>query len=141
MDQEVKTGISVVMAAVMLVIILATLGMWGCPRYNVWKEGLGGQAELARAEQNRMIKIEEAKATKESATMLALAEVERAKGVAEANTIISESLKGEIGEAYLRYLWIEGLKDSSGERIYIPTEAGMPILEARPGAKLTVGGE
>jgi hypothetical protein len=123
MDQEVKTGISVVMAAVMLVIILATLGMWGCPRYN------------------RMIKIEEAKATKESATMLALAEVERAKGVAEANTIIGESLKGEIGEAYLRYLWIEGLKDSSGERIYIPTEAGMPILEARPGAKLTVGGE
>ncbi len=57
------------------------------------------------------------------------AEVERAKGAAEANRIIGESLKGN--ESYLRYLWITGLKDGNGERIYIPTEAGIPILEAK----------
>lgn len=56
------------------------------------------------------------------------AEVERAKATAEANRIIGESLKNN--EAYLSYLWIQGLKDGTGERIYIPTEAGLPILEA-----------
>jgi len=64
----------------------------------------------------------------ESAKSLAQAEVERAKGVAEANEIIGESLKGN--ESYLHYLWIMGLQDGSSEVIYIPTEANMPILEA-----------
>lgn len=60
--------------------------------------------------------------------MLAAAEVERAKGVAEANRIIGESLKNN--EGYLRYLWIQGLQDGSSEVIYVPTEASLPILEA-----------
>jgi hypothetical protein len=54
--------------------------------------------------------------------------VERAIGVAEANEIIGESLREN--EAYLRYLWINGLHDGSSEVIYIPTEANLPILEA-----------
>jgi regulator of protease activity HflC (stomatin/prohibitin superfamily) len=87
-----------------------------------------GRAEFAKAEQNRRIKIEEAKANLESQKFNAEAEVERAKGVAESNRIIGEGLKNN--EAYLRYLWIKGLNDGSGEVIYIPTEAGLPILEA-----------
>jgi len=102
--------------------------MWGCPKYNVWQKGLAGQAELKKAEWNRQIAIKEAGAKRESATMLAAAEVERAKGVAEANQIIGESLKEN--EAYLRYLWIMGLQDGSSEIIYVPTEANLPILEA-----------
>ncbi|UCF13227.1 MAG: hypothetical protein JSW06_02940 [Thermoplasmatales archaeon] len=39
-----------------------------------------------------------------------------------------ESLKQN--EAYLRYLWIQGLHDGSSEVIYIPTEANLPILES-----------
>ena len=70
----------------------------------------------------------EAKAEKDSAVELAKAEIERAKGVAEANQIIGDSLKGN--SDYLRYLWIEGLHDDSAEVIYVPTEAGLPILEA-----------
>ena len=67
---------------------------------------------------------------KESAKMLGEAEVERARGVAEANKIIGESLHNN--EAYLRYLWINGLKDNghAPQVIYVPTEAGLPILEA-----------
>jgi hypothetical protein len=106
-------------------------GMWGCPKYEVWQQGLKGQAELARAEQNRQIAINEAKALKESAQFKADAEITRAKGVAEANKIIGDSLKGN--EAYLRYLFIDMLNETGGdgrETIYIPTEAGMPILEA-----------
>src|SRR5438105_4939893 len=79
-------------------------GMWGCPQYNVWQQGLAGNAELKRAEFNRQVAIQEAKAKEESAKHLAQAEIYRAQGVAQANVIIGESLKGN--EAYLRYLWI-----------------------------------
>jgi regulator of protease activity HflC (stomatin/prohibitin superfamily) len=56
----------------------------------------------------------------------AQAEVERAKGVAEANRIIGESLKGN--SEYLRYLQIDAIRNSKGEKVYIPTEGGLPIL-------------
>jgi len=99
-----------------------------------------GRGKLLEAESSKKIQIEDAKGRNEAAKLEAetkvkiaqaeaQAEVERAKGVAEANRIIGESLKGN--EAYLRYLWIIGLKDGKGERVYIPTEAGMPILEAK----------
>lgn len=120
--------ISGVTLGVSVLVGLVFLGMWGCPQYNVWQRGLAGQAELKQAEWNRQILIREAEAKKDSATMLAAAEVERAKGVAEANTIIGQSLKEN--EAYLRYLWIQGLQDGSSEIIYVPTEANLPILEA-----------
>lgn len=87
-----------------------------------------GEAEYARAEQNRRIKVLEAQALKDSAKLQAEAEVERAKGVAEANKIIGDSLKDN--EQYLRYLWINGLNDGKNDVIYVPTEAGLPILEA-----------
>ncbi len=89
---------------------------------------MDGQAELKQAEWNRQIKVREAEARKDSAVFEADAEILRAKGVAEANKIIGKSLQGN--EAYLRYLWIQGLQDGSSETIYIPTEANLPILEA-----------
>ena len=90
---------------------IVCLSMWGCPRYEVYSQNMQGEAELARASQNRQIKIREAEAAAEAARLLAEAEIERAKGVAEANRIIGESLKGN--EAYLRYLWIQGLQEGS----------------------------
>ena len=109
-------------------VILIALGMAGCPVYNVWQKGLSGKASLKQAEWDRQIAVKEAQAKTQSATYLAEAEVERAKGVAEANKIIGNSLKGN--DAYLRYLWIQGLQDGSSEVIYIPTEANLPLLEA-----------
>ena len=113
-----------------LFIAISALGMWGCPRYNVYEQSLKGEAELARATQNRQIIMQEAQAKKEAATLLGEAEVARAKGVAEANKIIGESLHNN--EAYLRYLWINGLSEHGNAPtiVYVPTEAGLPILEA-----------
>lgn len=108
--------------------VLIASGMWGCPTYKVWQQGLEGQAELRRAEQNRKIKVEEAKAKLEAASLLNRAEVERAKGVAAANQIVADGLGGP--EGYLRYLWIQGLQTNQMQVLYIPTEAGLPILEA-----------
>src|SRR5215470_3202827 len=98
------------------------------PIYNVWEQRKKGEAELARAESNRRITILEALSKKEAASSLAETEVIRAKGVAEANRIIGDSLKNN--EGYLRYLWIEGLQGGHQQTIYVTTEAGLPILEA-----------
>jgi regulator of protease activity HflC (stomatin/prohibitin superfamily) len=105
-----------------------TLVMWGCPKYGVYEQNLKGEAELARAAQNRQISVQEAEAKKESAKALADAEVIRAQGVAKANKIIGESLKNN--EVYLHYLWLQTLEQSKGETIYIPTEANFPLMEA-----------
>jgi regulator of protease activity HflC (stomatin/prohibitin superfamily) len=96
--------------------------------YHVWSSGLAGEAELKQAEWNRQITVREAQAKKDSAVLLADAEVERAKGVAKANTIIGESLNNN--ESYLRYLWIQNLQNEKNQIIYVPTETNLPILEA-----------
>lgn len=135
---ETKAG-NVTIALVIGTVILIVVWMAGMPVYGVWQQGLAGQAELKRAEQNRQITVLEAVAGNESATSQAEArikiakaqaeaEVERAKGVAQANSIIGDSLKGN--EDYLRYLYITGLTEKAGQIIYVPTEAGLPILEA-----------
>lgn len=120
---------AIITTAILGFILLCAGAMYGCPKYNVYQQNLAGEAELARATQNRQIRIQEAKAKQEAATLEAQTEIERAKGVAEANKIIGDSLKGN--EAYLRYLWIQGLQEGATPQVvYVPTEAGLPILEA-----------
>lgn len=112
-----------------MIVFAGALGMYGCPRYNVYSQRMEGQAILAHAQSSREVAVAEAKAKMESASLLADAEIARARGVAEANRIIGASLKGN--EDYLRYLWIQNLESiKEGQVIYVPTEAGLPILEA-----------
>lgn len=104
---------------------------YGYPQYNVYSQRMAGQAEYQRAESNRRIRVEEARAALEAADMTAQAEIKRAHGVAEANAIIADSLGG--AEGYLRWRYIEMLEAGSArgrDVIYVPTEAAMPILEA-----------
>jgi len=124
-NTEAFTVVSLFFAGLLLLAVL----LFGVPTYKVWAAGKTGEAELKRAEQNKQIKVEEAKAQMDSAKLLAEAEIERAKGVAEANRIIGESL--ENSEAYLRYLWVQTLSEGTNRQIiYIPTEAQLPLLEA-----------
>lgn len=111
-----------------LIVFAVVGGMWGCPRYNVWQQKLAGEAELAKSLAAKQVAVQEALAKKDSAGLLADAEVARAQGVAQANKIIGESLKNH--EEYLRYLYIQNLADKQNEIVYVPTEAGLPILEA-----------
>lgn len=128
MDDDIKTGLKFGTVFLFVLIALVGLGMWGCPTYGVWQQSLSGKAELAKAEYNRRITIQEAEAKLEAAKSLSEAEVIRADGVARANKIIGDSLHGN--EAYLRYLWINNLEANNPTVIYVPTEAGLPILEA-----------
>lgn len=113
---------------VLLVVLSIGGGLYGCPMYGVYEQRLTGEAELARAQQNRQIAVNEAQAKMDAAKLLAEAEVERAKGVAAANKIIAEGLGGP--EGYLRYLWIQTLDNNNNKVIYVPTEGNLPILEA-----------
>jgi regulator of protease activity HflC (stomatin/prohibitin superfamily) len=120
-------GILVLTALVALAVI-----MIGLPSYNVYAARKHGEAELARASQNRQVRVQEAMAKFEAADFDAKAEVRRAEGVAKANKIIADSLGG--AEGYLRWRYIEMLQETSSsgghQVIYIPTEAGLPLLEA-----------
>ena len=90
-----------ILAAIVFVAIVV-----GCfvtiPYYNVWQQEMSGKAEFAKAEQNRKIRIEEAKANLEAEKLNAQAEIERAKGAAEAIKIEN----GSITPAYIQYLWV-----------------------------------
>lgn len=137
-EEKVLVKIAVKTAVVGVLIIVASMAFM--PKYRIYKQDLAGQANLRQQEWEKKILVEQAKAENESANLKAEAQVrlakaqaeadiERAKGAAEANRIIGESLRGN--EGYLRYLWITNLEKGSGERIYIPTEANLPLLEAK----------
>lgn len=117
----------VVVAGLFALAGFVLLCMWAWPQYHVYQQNMSGQAKLKEAEGSRQIAIQEAHAKKEAAKELAQAEIERAKGVAEANKIIGEGLKNN--HEYLMYLWIHGMHEGN-QVIYIPTEGGLPILEA-----------
>ncbi|MDB5358798.1 MAG: hypothetical protein JWO51_95 [Rhodospirillales bacterium] len=125
-DGPIGVAIGTTVSIVFLSVVCG--GLYGCPQYNVYEQKMSGEAELAKAESTRRTKVLEAQAVVDSAQKLADAEVIRAGGVAQANKIIGDSLKGN--ESYLRYLWIDKLDASKGQVVYVPTEAGLPILEA-----------
>lgn len=110
------------------VLVVFIIGMaFIRPWYNVWSQEMEGKAEFAKAEQNRKIKIEEARANLEAEKLNAQAEVERAKGAAEAIKIEN----GSITPTYIQYLWVRQQSDLSDKTvIYVPTETNLPILES-----------
>lgn len=120
------------------IIILTVIGFiiglfFAIPKYNVWRSEIAiekaenyGKASMAEAVQDRKIVIEEAEANLEVQKLNSKAEVERAKGMAEAIGIEN----GKLTAMYIHYLWVRNIDKMDGDKIYIPTEANMPILEA-----------
>lgn len=119
----VKAIVGIVVGIAVFVVAMAFVMPW----YNVWSQEMEGKAEFAKAEQNRKIKIEEAKANLEAEKLNAQSEVERAKGAAEAIRIEN----GSITPTYIQYLWVRQQSDLSDKTvIYVPTETNLPILES-----------
>lgn len=116
-------GVKAIVGIAVFVVAMAFVMPW----YNVWSQEMEGKAEFAKAEQNRKIKIEEAKANLEAEKLNAQAEVKRAKGAAEAIRIEN----GSITPTYIQYLWVRQQSDLSDKTvIYVPTETNLPILES-----------
>lgn len=119
----IKKALWGVVAIFVLIVAMAFIRPW----YNVWSQEMEGKAEFAKAEQNRKIKIEEARANLEAEKLNAQAEVERAKGAAEAIRIEN----GSLSPTYIQYLWVRQQSDLNNKTvIYVPTEANLPILES-----------
>ena len=115
---------------VVIGIAFVALLMFGLPRYNVWQKEMVGKAEMAKAEQNRRILVEEAKAKLEAEKLNAQAEVERAKGMAEAMKLEN----GTLSETYNQYLFIRTLeeladKGSLAQMISVPTNGLVPVMD------------
>lgn len=115
-------------------ILLGQIIYWmfvGWAHYSIWSSDMSGKARFALANQDREIRVREATAKRDSAKLEAEAEVERAKGVAAANKIVSDGLGGP--EGYLKYLYIQQLGNADkNERtvIYVPTDGLIPQTEA-----------
>jgi|SRR5690606_5463976 len=113
-----------------LIIIAIVVMMFGLPMYNVWQQEMAGKAEMAKAEQNRRILVEEAKARLEAEKLNAQAEIERAKGMAEAMSIEN----GTLSSIYNQYLFIRTLekladKGNLPQIIYMPSEGLVPVMD------------
>ena len=124
MNKSTKITIWTIIGLLALTVALMSV----IPVYRVWSQEMAGKAQFAEAEQNRRIKVEEAKANLEAEKLNAQAEIERAKGAAEAIRIEN----GQLTTTYIQYLWVRQQANNQIQKIvYIPTEASIPILEAK----------
>lgn len=122
MDNSTLTGISATGAGALLLIGLVTLGMWGCPQYEVYSQRLKGEATLARATNARQVLVQQAQAEKEAATLRA-----------EAIQIVGKAAKEypEYRQQEFIGAFAEALQNGKVQQIiYVPTEANIPIVEA-----------
>lgn len=87
---------------------------------------VGPQLRRYGVETERKARISEARSIAEADRI-------RAAGTADANATIAESLT----DAYIRWLYVDQMDELQGQVIYVPTEGGLPILEAE---RLSQGG-
>ncbi len=130
-DGDITTAGGISIAALIIILLggFTVLAMWGCPQYNVYTQRKEGEANLAHAQSSKEVAVAEAKAKMESAAYNAQADTIRAHGIARSNQIIGNSLRDN--QAYLQWLWIDELKSTQNQIIYIPSGGmGIPILEA-----------
>lgn len=110
-----------VLAGVAGVLVIAAL-LFAWPTYRVWQQGQEGQARLARADQERRILVTQAQAERDAASLRA-----------EAIRIMGKAAKDfpEYREQEFMASFGEALRDGHiSQVVYVPTEAGIPIMEA-----------
>jgi len=113
---------SVIILIGFLSVALILSAMFGIPVYNVWQQGLSGEADLRKAEQTRLILVEQAKAEKESATYRADAIAIVGQAAKDFPEYRFQEFLGAFGEAF---------REGNIEQIiYVPTEGMVPIMEA-----------
>lgn len=91
----------------------------GYPVWNVWASRKAGEAETSEAE----ARLRATEFRKQAAVI-------EAEAVSLQIRAIGEQLQKH--DLYLKWQWIKMMedRDSEADTIYVPTEAGLPILEA-----------
>ena len=113
---------SLIIIAIIVFLIMLSSIFIGIPLWNVWRSGLSGEAELKRAEQTRMIQIQQAKGEKEAAQLRADAIAIVGKAAKEFPEYRQQEFIGAFSEAMHN--------GKINQIIYVPTEGNIPILEA-----------
>lgn len=111
--------------------ILGFIGflLWFFPVYGVWSSRKSGEAELAEAQFAEQVAQAEANARLNAAETNKQAAIIEAAAVAAQIEKIGANLQKH--DLYLKWQWIKMMEERpEASTIYIPTEAGMPILEA-----------
>lgn len=116
-----------------LIVVAILLVLWalvGYPLWNVWASRKSGEAEYQEAINEQRIQIAEAQARLDAAELNKKAAIVEAQAVAAQVKEIGEQLTRH--DLYLKWQWIKMMedRDSEADTIYVPTEAGLPILEA-----------
>jgi hypothetical protein len=93
----------------------------GCPHYYVYKQGMKGEAALLRASHEKQILIEQAQSEVEAAHL----RVQAIEAVGKAAQQFPEYRTQEFIGAFAN-----ALEACDVKMIYVPTEAGLPIVEA-----------
>src|SRR5690606_27915473 len=120
----VTIGIGVVFFAIVgLVYVNRLVG----PKLNLYRSNTEKQAVIKEQEAISEAEVYAAEKRVIAAEAEAEARLIEAQALAEAQRIISETLTPE----YLTWRYYEVLATTENDVVYIPTEAGLPITEAR----------
>jgi hypothetical protein len=116
-----------------ILAVILVWSMWGYQHWKVWAAHQSGLADLSMAKNEQQIQIAKAQSRLDAANINKQAAIIEAEAVAAQITAIGTQLTAH--DLYLRWQWIKMMEDTheDAERsvIYVPTEANIPILEAR----------
>ena len=123
MNDENNSMLKLIAVALLLCSVVAVVILFGGPMYRVWSAGKSGEAKLRQAESEKQIMIETAKAELESSKL-------RAQAI---ETVGAMSQKyPEYRQQEFIAAFGEAIQSGQVEQIiYVPTEANIPIVEAR----------
>lgn len=135
-DYEFSRLIARWATGIVLGLILLVGGcMAGKPKYDLYKAETAKRARVAEARAESDAAQYQADRAVEIAAAEADADRERAEGIADAQRTIANSLSPE----YIRWYFIDRLDDINGQIVYVPTEGGVPVMEAGRTPQTTEG--
>jgi hypothetical protein len=112
--------------------VAALITFWclvGYPRWRVWAAHQEGLADLANARNEQQVQVAQAQGRLDAANLNKQAAIVEAEAVAAQIKEIGEHLRQH--DLYLKWQWIKMMEERpENSTIYVPTEAGLPILEA-----------
>lgn len=126
------TGLFIVLKCIGLSLALVLLWcLVGYPKWRVWAAHQAGLADLQRAKNEQQIQVAQAQGRVDAAKLNKQAAIIEAEAVSEQIQRIGAELSHH--DLYLRWQWIKMMEEieTQATTIYVPTEANLPILEAR----------
>lgn len=122
----INVGVKITAGAIVGIFLLIMINGVVSPRLNLYKANTEKQAVIAEQKAQSEAAEFAARSAVTQAEAKAEAMIIEANALAESQAIIAETLTPE----YVRYLYVKAIENNTNQVIYIPTEAGMPILES-----------